>query len=997
MFVNQEKVLNMVEGSYKKLKSYYYYDKTLLYIKNKIAEFESNNLIFNEGINSLVNNLILKNEDYFEELISKIDFIVLPKSFKSKIKTESGTVRCNIDQDKDINKINFFIDAPIELLILDTLWMLLIGKISQDNYGTSKYSYAGRIKQSIFKKDKDLYDGIEFKSNRCFEPYFGCYTSWRDNALDSVKQHQNEADIVMMSLDLKSFYYLVKFDFEELDSMLNNDDRVVEIKFISKIMKKVYMKYTNKISKYRKGIKDSEKYSVFPIGLLSPIVLREIYLRRLDEKFIDKLIPYYYGRYVDDILIVIPVDKVDDYTAENFINKYLVDNNIIHNKDLKNDYSFIEYSNLKIQKEKVNCFFFEKGIKNILVDVYDKMIRTNSSEANLLPDMELLNESFNSRAYDINTSDGSSKIRDVNFMQSNNYNATLFVNGLKQIIKNTDYTPKMIESYLDEIIEFYSDSQGVEFSGSWRSVFELLVLCRDKERANKFYKNIEGYINRLSFDLLIEDDIYKKKRNCLLNRLRKNLKQQLKIAVSLAVSLDYESGKKKEHKELAYKFRISNMINHNLIVFPLLNYSISDRCANMSLISSNTTQLLSDPKARRELFKLDDQKIKWTPRFIHLNELHFCLFFYSLGNSEKLNRSDNNKTFSKYLKMNNLSDKIPNPIIEEDKNDLKNTSKMAQVTNVVEHMPSGKTKIGLVNTNVSEENVSEYLLKPLSGMSLESKQRLYRVLNTAREEKITYLVFPEFYLPILWLSDISNFAKRYGITIVTGLQYIACNKRVYNIMCVVKSLRSKTGFKNSLPLFREKNYYAPAEKVNLSKLGYYCQDTNDPFYYIINNGHTSIGIILCFEFTDIDSRACMKSKINLLFIPQLNRDTNYFSSIVESASRDLHCFVIQANTSVYGDSRITAPYKTHNKDIVRIKGGSNDLVIIGEIDIVEFKRFQRNYDINLKKEMDICGGCKNVKNRSITKLVSICRNCNKAPHKSKTKGLPPNYILGDEV
>lgn len=41
----------------------------------------------------------------------------------------------------------------------------------------------------------------------------------------------------------------------------------------------------------------------------------------------------------------------------------------------------------------------------------------------------------------------------------------------------------------------------------------------------------------------------------------------------------------------------------------------------------------------------------------------------------------------------------------------------------------------------------------------------------------------------------------------------------------------------------------------------------------------------------------MKTNIDMLFIPQLNRDTNYFASIVESAARDLHCFVIQANTS----------------------------------------------------------------------------------------------------
>ena len=41
MFDDYEKNLIMLEGAYKKLKSYYYYDKSLLFIKRKIACFEN--------------------------------------------------------------------------------------------------------------------------------------------------------------------------------------------------------------------------------------------------------------------------------------------------------------------------------------------------------------------------------------------------------------------------------------------------------------------------------------------------------------------------------------------------------------------------------------------------------------------------------------------------------------------------------------------------------------------------------------------------------------------------------------------------------------------------------------------------------------------------------------------------------------------------------------------------------------------------------------------
>lgn len=37
MFDNYDNNITMLEGAYKKLKAYYYYDKSLLYIKRKIG------------------------------------------------------------------------------------------------------------------------------------------------------------------------------------------------------------------------------------------------------------------------------------------------------------------------------------------------------------------------------------------------------------------------------------------------------------------------------------------------------------------------------------------------------------------------------------------------------------------------------------------------------------------------------------------------------------------------------------------------------------------------------------------------------------------------------------------------------------------------------------------------------------------------------------------------------------------------------------------------
>ena len=86
--------------------------------------------------------------------------------------------------------------------------------------------------------------------------------------------------------------------------MFNGDVRLDEFAELSKILKCAYLQYTTLIRKQKKGIPNTDN-SVFPIGLLSPIVLRESYLNNFDRVLVTKLNPTYYGRYVDDILFVV--------------------------------------------------------------------------------------------------------------------------------------------------------------------------------------------------------------------------------------------------------------------------------------------------------------------------------------------------------------------------------------------------------------------------------------------------------------------------------------------------------------------------------------------------------------------------------------------------------------------------------------------------------------------------------------------------------------------
>lgn len=99
-------------------------------------------------------------------------------------------------------------------------------------------------------------------------------------------------------------------------------------------------------------------------------------------------------------------------------------------------------------------------------------------------------------------------------------------------------------------------------------------------------------------------------------------------------------------------------------------------------------------------------------------------------------------------------------------------------------------------------------------------------------------------------------------------------------------------------------------------------------------------VYCCFELTSIRDRSIFQSYIDALIAVEWNQDVNYYSNIIESLSRDIHCYCIQTNTSKYGDSRITKPSKTENKDILRIKGGSNATAHVGTIDLEQLREFQ---------------------------------------------------------
>lgn len=268
-------------------------------------------------------------------------------------------------------------------------------------------------------------------------------------------------------------------------------------------------------------------------------------------------------------------------------------------------------------------------------------------------------------------------------------------------------------------------------------------------------------------------------------------------------------------------------------------------------------------------------------------------------------------------------------------------------------------RIGIVNWKGDEKNIEDSL-KGIPNKSKDRRNALFEVLNYAIRKKVEILVFPELSIPFEWFPLLVEQASKHDIAIIGGLEYfispnnhktkpesIDCsntyfkhtNPNAYNLLFGFFPI-TMMFYRSAFPLFRVKNYYSPGEVEQV--VGYHLTvpQPDQPKYHLIHWRNIYMSLYNCFELSDLSDRALFKSRVDIITAVEFNKDTSYFSNVVESWARDLHCFILQANPSDFGDSRIIQPTKSETRDVVRVKGGMYPIVLVGELKIDSLRQHQ---------------------------------------------------------
>ncbi|MBI5680092.1 MAG: hypothetical protein HZC47_04270 [Methanobacterium sp.] len=548
-------LVEQLKSAYRKFKTYTYYDNYGAINRAKIADFEANSDSLDDFFEKLAMKLLDDKE--WKNLLKDpiVDILCYPKPRKSDPPV-LGNIPDNINE---IEKLNYFIDLDIETHILGTLWILRSGWVL--DHRLNENIHGNRINEDVLSKiiscereNSKYSEPTPF----LFEPYFKRYQVWRDEGLDSVEKLLNKKEnAIMLSLDFKEYYYTSTIDFKKLKQDIKNakqkllNDSLKKVsefdkkldEFLTNFIEKIFKTYTERYftrEYYEKEVAEDKRLPLIPLGFLPSLIISNWNLQAFDQTIHDLVNPEYYGRYVDDVLIVFKSypesesfsDENFNITKEEILEKYLTTNrpNPSHNilrcinnekKDNNGDenengdkenkkkckeyginnlcekksiykedtlFNKSNYENLRIQSGKLKLFIFKHEYSRALIENFKKEIYRNSSEFRLMHEVERSYVDIGKNIFSIQYADSINKISDIESIELNKFELS---KALSWLIRSSIYETKgLSKKNRENIIHAFSGSKKIDFMILWEKLMEFLFIQKD-------YRTLEEEIEKI--------------------------------------------------------------------------------------------------------------------------------------------------------------------------------------------------------------------------------------------------------------------------------------------------------------------------------------------------------------------------------------------------------------------------------------------------------------------------------------------------------------------
>lgn len=661
-----------------------------------------------------------------------------------------------------------------------------------------------------------------------------------------------------------------------------------------------------------------------------------------------------------------------------------------------------DYEHLKIQTDKTFLYLIDANESTHFIDRLKKRLKENSSEFRDLPDESEEFPDYNEETFEAVLSGKGKKSDKILGLRNAKFVLTVYL--ANKIFAALKHQVTFNEHESKRIVSFFKGANSIDYFQLWERIIVYLLVHNDKKGFFQFYTNTIKDITELKFSENIIDSSYSEAmiKGCLLHYLKsatelafalnpefldKKLNEKMQRFWNQSDLKEFENYFNINQEFKIRKFRCSNLVRDKYISHPLINYTNLAFNTTVSLIDINLPIKISNKYNKQHIFSSDKNNLslnknllRYSPRLIKLYEATYyyqykhtidktkevdsdSIFVY--GSNSELNHLNNAFRVFYRLNYDNLYKDLQDPskrlkkyldlkkaIFQIKKSKASSFDGFSNKEIVINEIKIGKGKDDFTKCRLSIANTkcnNYYFEQSMEGNPIINAERyktFSTILNLSVNEKANLLGMPECSVPYDLVPAFAKFGAKNNLASVIGLEHWRVENVSYNFIVTIIPIQIDN-MQDALVIYRLKNHYSHEEARNVLTSG---SDLKVPVpevyrYDLINWNNLYFTNFYCYELANILHRSLFVSLIDLMVASEWNPDTNYFSSIVETTSREIHCYFMQVNTSEFGDSRITLPAKTDSKNQVQIKGGENDTILIGEIDITKLRRFQyKKYD-----------------------------------------------------
>ena len=301
-------------------------------------------------------------------------------------------------------------DFPVDTHVISALWINKVGHKLDACLGETAYgSRLRRVRTEELAGEKKQRP-FHITAVGSFEPYYQPYQRWRSDGLKAIRRElENKRDVIAVSLDLRSFYhqidpaFLGKRAFLERIGLVNDKALNEPELALNREMARFLSRWAAGAEQFSKKVRKSgaKVSGGLTISLTASRIVSNVLLRRWDCLVQQRLTPVHYGRYVDDMFLVLRdpgnISGMADlmrFLQKRFGKRRLAEDGKkgsgLWKISLGKRYQRGSVIHLQARKQKL--FVLKGGAGIDLLDTIEKEIHELSSEYRLMPSPDQLEQ-----------------------------------------------------------------------------------------------------------------------------------------------------------------------------------------------------------------------------------------------------------------------------------------------------------------------------------------------------------------------------------------------------------------------------------------------------------------------------------------------------------------------------------------------------------------------------------------------------------------------------